>query len=202
MKLKRIISIIICLVVMLSTLVFAQPNEQEYLEEIFTKYTTEYVAISEESTSYKVHNSEDEVMFNCIKVNETMYVACDVLNIRTIPSINSNRWNYLLKDTKVKVIGRSLGWDIIAIGTKKYFVWNSYLTFVKPENPIEIIELEKEEIIIVETAAAPQAVAESVPAPAPAPAPQEPTPPPAPAAPARQYLGNFRVTFYSAEQNA
>lgn len=155
----------------------------------------EYVTITEEDASYRVHNPENQIIFSCIKVNEIMYVNCDVLNVRTIPSTDSNRWNYLLRDTKVRVVGKSCGWDIIAIGLEKFFVWDSYLTSAEPENPIEVIELEEEIIVVTESA-----VPASEIAPPPVPVTVEAAPPPAPVAPARQYLGNFRVTFYSAEQ--
>lgn len=149
------------------------------------------VIITDKHDHYQIY--EADLLFQAIKVNEYMYVSCEALNVRKIPSIESNRWNVIFKNTKVKVVAKSQNWDIIKIGSDKFFVWNQYLTDVIPAEIIEINELTKEEKIeIPQTVPIVEAASPVVEQHVSVSAPQPPPPPP--------LLGNYRITFYSAEQ--
>ena len=150
MKLKKFI-ITPLLICSLSTMVFAAPadrgtQKREFDENFQTSYNYDEVTIEDQDESFLIEY-EEEILFESKKVSETVYVTASGLNVRTVPTTESQRWNIIYKNTEITRVGYSdCGWDIIEIGEDKFFVWGEYLTMEKPEEIIELEVLEKEEI--------------------------------------------------------
>lgn len=87
------------------------------------------IAIDENNDFQIVDLENQNVLFLSERVDEKVYTTAN-LNIRSIPSIDSERIMVLESNTEVHRIGISgeYGWDIIEIDGKQYFVWNEYLS--------------------------------------------------------------------------
>lgn len=99
--------------------------------EYQNKFNSEPVLIAvDENNDFQIVNSENQnVLFSSERVDEEVYTTAN-LNIRNIPSIDSERIMVLKSNTEVHRIGISgeYGWDIIEIDGKQYFAWNEYLS--------------------------------------------------------------------------
>lgn len=99
--------------------------------EYQNKFDSKPVLIAvDENNDFQIVDSENQnVLFSSERVDEEVYTTAN-LNIRSIPSIDSERIMVLESNTEVHRIGISgeYGWDIIEIDGKQYFVWNEYLS--------------------------------------------------------------------------
>ena len=119
------------------------------LDEYLDKFANEEVEIiEEEEGTFTVRNaSSGDIVFTAEVTTDQMYVTAKALNVRTIPTIDSTRYNLIYEGTEVWRIGKSdCGWDIIDINDRQYFVWSEYLSFDRPERPIVLEEFNEEEV--------------------------------------------------------
>lgn len=154
---KLLIQIVIIVLIVLSLVflvaantqnIYAQSDKDIYLD----KYANEEVTIIEQKTYYRIESSTTgETLFLSWKTDETVYCTADGLNIRTIPTVQSERYGLIYENTAVHRVGKSNNnWDLLEIDGSLYFAWSEYLTTEAPENPIALDYWYPEEIILDE----------------------------------------------------
>lgn len=121
-----------------------------------TAFTSQEISITEELLEmedpiytcsiqyYLVRNESGEALFGAYSQLDDVYTTSS-LNLRVMPSTESEKFVTLPKNAKIQRIGQSeVGWDIIRVGDKNYFVWNEFITTEAPQG--EIIEITEENI--------------------------------------------------------
>ena len=194
-KLFYIIFLIIYNIILIKIITPAAQDETIETQNIWQfldKFSNEEIIIIERNSYFIIKNSYDETLFVSTKISENVYVDTDILNIRTIPTINSKCFNKLQRNTKVRRVGQSTcGWDIIQINNQYFFVWTEFLTTQQPDVFIQIVNLQQQQEILSSSPAIDiiqqQAIIETQPV---VETYVAPTPPPL------THLGAFRITFY------
>lgn len=137
-KLKLLLTGTILGLCIFATPVFAneKANETDYKDHFKTATVTIHEQKHNEETYLKVFDEDNRLLFYTEKCEKTMYVsALSGLNVRTAPTIDAEKTVALPYATKVKVIGNAdKGWDIVEIGSARYFVFDKYLSKDKPKN--------------------------------------------------------------------
>lgn len=120
---------------MMNTVNAEEINYQTYfnVQSVSFKETTDQ---NTNETKIAVLDEHGKELFSTNKINDTVYVnAAAGLNLREVPTIESERKTAYSKGTAIKRVGDSdLGWDIVEVDGEKYFMWDEYLTTEKPVN--------------------------------------------------------------------
>ena len=105
------------------------------VESVSFKETTDQ---NTNETKIAVLDENGKELFSTNKVDETVYVSAAAgLNLREVPTIESERKTAYSKGTAIKRVGDSdLGWDIVEVDGEKYFMWDEYLSKEKPVEPV------------------------------------------------------------------